>query len=187
VEELVELVAPDAQDCDAAITIHGDDFELEADRDHTRRLLLNLLLNALQALDAPGAIRVELGRQPGRRHRPGALDRPADRRRARLAAALREPAVAGNGDDRRGARAVSAPGGRVLIVDDGAGHRELLRDLLGGEAARIDLAEGGREALDRIRSDPPDLLLLDVPPPPPPGGGGALPHQRAWLYDAARL
>ncbi len=82
---------------------------------------------------------------------------------------------------------MSAPGGRVLIVDDGAGHRELLRDLLGGEAARIDLAEGGREALDRIRSDPPDLLLLDVPPPPPPGGGGALPHQRAWLYDAARL
>lgn len=66
VEELVELVAPDAQDCGAAITIHGDDFELEADRDHTRRLLLNLLLNALQALDAPGAVRVELGRQPGR-------------------------------------------------------------------------------------------------------------------------
>ena len=57
---------------------------------------------------------------------------------------------------------MSAPGGRVLIVDDDAGHRELLRDLLAGEAARIDLAEGGREALDRVRSDPPDLLLLDV-------------------------
>jgi len=52
--------------------------------------------------------------------------------------------------------------GAVLIVDDDAGHRELLRELLAGEAARIEVAAGGAEALERIASAPPDLLLLDM-------------------------
>jgi DNA-binding NtrC family response regulator len=52
--------------------------------------------------------------------------------------------------------------GYVLIVDDDDAHRELLRDLLVGEASRIEVAEGGRQALERIATDPPDLVLLDV-------------------------
>lgn len=52
--------------------------------------------------------------------------------------------------------------GRILIVDDDPGHRKMLRDLLGGEAEQVDTAVGGREALDRIASARPDLLLLDM-------------------------
>lgn len=64
---LVELLGPDLEERRATLTVVGEDFELFADRDHARRLLLNLLLNSLQALDGGGAIRVELERSSDRR------------------------------------------------------------------------------------------------------------------------
>jgi len=63
---LVELLGPDLEERRATMTVVGRDFELFADRDHARRLLLNLLLNSLQALDGGGAIRVELEELPDR-------------------------------------------------------------------------------------------------------------------------
>ena len=60
---------------------------------------------------------------------------------------------------------MSAPRGYILIVDDDAGHRGLLSDLLTGEAARVEVVEGGRAALERMAGDPPELLLLDVQMP----------------------
>jgi adenylate cyclase len=51
---------------------------------------------------------------------------------------------------------------RVLVVDDQAPNRKLLADLLSTQGYAIDLAESGEAALVRIRTDAPDLVLLDV-------------------------
>jgi adenylate cyclase len=54
---------------------------------------------------------------------------------------------------------------RVLIADDNKVNRLLLSrsvELLGH---RVSLAENGRIALDKLRNEPPDLLLLDIEMP----------------------
>ena len=60
VEELVDLLRPDLEAKGASFRIVGSDVEVDADREQTRRLLLNLLLNATQAIDSGGAIVIEL-------------------------------------------------------------------------------------------------------------------------------
>jgi CheY-like chemotaxis protein len=50
----------------------------------------------------------------------------------------------------------------VLVVDDDADLRELLRRLLQREGYRVVEAENGRAALDRIREARPGLILLDL-------------------------
>jgi len=60
VEELVDLLRPDLEAKGATFRIVGSDIDVDADREQTRRLLLNLLLNATQAIDAGGAILIEL-------------------------------------------------------------------------------------------------------------------------------
>ncbi len=54
------------------------------------------------------------------------------------------------------------PRRRVLVVEDDAAIRELLRLHLDLAGFVIDEAEDGRKALDRARSTPFDLVLLDV-------------------------
>ncbi|WP_053218121.1 response regulator [Virgibacillus senegalensis] len=49
----------------------------------------------------------------------------------------------------------------VMIVDDQPGIRLLLEEILKMEGYDIKTAENGKEALDKIIDDPPDLLLLD--------------------------
>ncbi|MEO8005192.1 MAG: response regulator [Betaproteobacteria bacterium] len=53
-------------------------------------------------------------------------------------------------------------GARILVVDDQAPNRKLLVDLLGANGYSVDTAEGGGMALEKIRADKPDLVLLDV-------------------------
>jgi len=53
-------------------------------------------------------------------------------------------------------------GGRVLIVEDDAATRALLRDLLAKEGCAVDEAEDGLAALARVEAEPPDLILLDL-------------------------
>jgi UDP-3-O-[3-hydroxymyristoyl] N-acetylglucosamine deacetylase len=50
----------------------------------------------------------------------------------------------------------------VLIVDDEPEIRLSLRGVLGDEGLRVLEAEDGRRALDLLRAEKPDLLLLDV-------------------------
>ncbi len=50
----------------------------------------------------------------------------------------------------------------LLIVDDDAALRELLRTLLTGDGYRIEMAEGGEQALRLATEVLPDLILLDV-------------------------
>ncbi len=50
----------------------------------------------------------------------------------------------------------------ILIVDDHEDNVELLRLMLAPQGYRINTAHDGVAALEAVRSDPPDLLLLDV-------------------------
>ncbi len=51
---------------------------------------------------------------------------------------------------------------RVTLVEDESSIAEVLRYNLEKEGFRVDTRARGDEALDAIRSDPPDLLLLDL-------------------------
>lgn len=52
-------------------------------------------------------------------------------------------------------------GRRVLIVDDDDAIRQLLVDLLTDAGYRVEQARGGRDALGKVRSGAPDVILLD--------------------------
>jgi DNA-binding response OmpR family regulator len=50
----------------------------------------------------------------------------------------------------------------ILVVDDKASVRNLVRDYLEAEGYRVLIAANGREALFTARQDKPDLILLDI-------------------------
>lgn len=60
---------------------------------------------------------------------------------------------------------------RVLVVDDEPALLRLLRVTLEGEGYEVLLASDGRTALQRIRSEQPDLVLLDIMMPVVDGWG----------------
>jgi len=51
---------------------------------------------------------------------------------------------------------------RITVIEDEAGIAEVLRYNLEKEGFRVDTRARGDEALEAIRADPPDLLLLDL-------------------------
>ncbi len=51
---------------------------------------------------------------------------------------------------------------RVLIVDDNSSNSYLLQSLLEGEGMEVIIAENGKEALERARANPPDLIISDI-------------------------
>jgi len=53
-------------------------------------------------------------------------------------------------------------GKTILVVDDQANVRRLLREYLEEEGFRVVVAENGRDALYVARRDKPDLILLDI-------------------------
>jgi len=52
--------------------------------------------------------------------------------------------------------------GSLLVVDDSEANRDMLARRLERLGYRVSVAENGRVALERIRSEPFDLLLLDI-------------------------
>jgi len=50
----------------------------------------------------------------------------------------------------------------VLVVDDEEGIRDSLSDIFSDEGYRIETAETAEEALEKIRAEAPDLVLLDI-------------------------
>src|SRR5262245_20114234 len=54
---------------------------------------------------------------------------------------------------------------KVLIVDDNRAGRDLVRAILKGSPYEIVEASHGQEALERIRQERPDLVLLDIDMP----------------------
>ncbi len=59
--------------------------------------------------------------------------------------------------------------GRILVVDDEPQIRRIMRTTLTGAGYEIDDAKSGEEALNKVRSFRPDLVLLDINMP---GMGG---------------
>lgn len=51
---------------------------------------------------------------------------------------------------------------KILIVDDDAGHRAMLRTVLNASGYSTEEADDGSTALDRVRTEPFDLILLDL-------------------------
>ncbi|MGB8581339.1 MAG: response regulator [Candidatus Sulfotelmatobacter sp.] len=51
---------------------------------------------------------------------------------------------------------------KVLVAEDNAVNRELLRELLEGRGCTVSEACNGEQALKMIEQAPPDLLLLDI-------------------------
>jgi two-component system KDP operon response regulator KdpE len=70
--------------------------------------------------------------------------------------------------------------GRVLVVDDEPQIRRIMRTTLTGAGYEIDDAKSGEEALEKVRSFRPDLVLLDINMP----GMGGLAACREIRADA---
>jgi PAS domain S-box-containing protein len=51
---------------------------------------------------------------------------------------------------------------RILIIEDNADARETMRLLLTRDGHVVDLAEDGPTGLDKLRTDPPEIALIDV-------------------------
>lgn len=52
--------------------------------------------------------------------------------------------------------------GRILVVDDTESNRDMLSRRLERRGFDVETARNGREALERVRSEPFDLVLLDI-------------------------
>jgi len=50
----------------------------------------------------------------------------------------------------------------ILVVDDQRANVEMAAELLRVRGYRVDTAVSGEEALERVRSEPPDLLVMDI-------------------------
>ncbi len=51
---------------------------------------------------------------------------------------------------------------RILIADDEEMNREVLRELLQLQGFEVREAANGQQAVDAARSDPPDIILMDI-------------------------
>ena len=76
----------------------------------------------------------------------------------------------------------AAPPTRVLVVEDDALQRERMLGWLAGPQWSVREAANGREALDRLRQDKPDVILLDLMMPEMDGFAvvAALQKEAAW-------
>lgn len=60
---------------------------------------------------------------------------------------------------------MNQPAATILIVDDEAANRESLEELLRPDGYATETAASGRQALESIQHQAPDLILLDVTMP----------------------
>lgn len=54
------------------------------------------------------------------------------------------------------------PAARVLVVEDSPTQAEWLGEVLARDGYEVQIARDGRDAIRRVRGDPPDLVLLDM-------------------------
>jgi len=51
---------------------------------------------------------------------------------------------------------------KVLLVDDEAGFAELLRDLLQMDSYEVEVAHDGQEAIEKLETFTPDVIISDI-------------------------
>ena len=51
---------------------------------------------------------------------------------------------------------------RILVVDDEAPLRALIGEILVRSGFRVEFAESGQAAIQKIKTSPPDLMTLDL-------------------------
>ena len=95
---------------------------------------------------------------------------------------VRVRAISGAPTD--GAAAAPGTGARILVADDDEQMRRLLKMVLEREGYVVEEARDGLDALERIETHPPDLILLDVDMPRL-DGFGVLEELRARVNTAA--
>jgi CheY-like chemotaxis protein len=71
---------------------------------------------------------------------------------------------------------VSGKSGAILVVDDDAAVREGVRALLESEGYTVATASDGAEAIEKLRTEPVRLVLLDL----------AMPGVDGWQFLARR-
>ncbi len=131
--------------------VPGDVARLYEELQPPRRTIVEAVSGLLPESDGDGAFNADLKKilsaaerlapEPTQRAAP-----PAEPAAARAAAPVEaKPAQA-----------------RILVVDDGAENREVLRRRLEREGHAVDAAENGRHALELVAQGAYDLVLLDV-------------------------
>ena len=73
-----------------------------------------------------------------------------------------DPPSAAPVQDLSGPRPLEEARSRILVVDDDALIRGLLEDELVGQGYEVSTARDGEEALEKVATESPDLILLDV-------------------------
>ena len=74
---------------------------------------------------------------------------------------------------------------RVLLVEDDADIRELIRYNLAQEGFIVEEAADGVQALEKVKRRVPDLMVLDLMLPGMPGLAGMPPDARRARNDAS--
>ena len=128
-----------------------------------------------------------------------AVESPGEGQGATFTVEVPALAVRGRWGDGRSLRPVppkasvsSLRGVRVLVVDDEPDARDLVRRVLEEYDASVVTAKSGSEALERVRSEPPDLLICDIGMPGEDGYSvirqvRALPAERGGRMPALAL
>ena len=76
---------------------------------------------------------------------------------------------------------------RILLVEDQADNRKIIRDMLRGTDYEITEAENGEEALAAIAKQRPDLILMDIQLPVMDGYTATRQIKADPHYDPSRL
>ena len=129
---------------------------LREPRERIRTAMLTLLATPDARRDA--SLADDLRRILSAAERLGGPGAPAPGTPAPEASQSAAPASAGNGGDEGRTQGQA----RILVVDDVADNREVLRRRLEREGHAVETAEHGRRALDLVAQRPYDLVLLDV-------------------------
>jgi len=51
---------------------------------------------------------------------------------------------------------------KILVVEDNAGHRNLIQRYLSPKGYQLDFAQDGTECLEKVKANRPDLIILDL-------------------------